>query len=85
MTQMQITPDMLDKDAHKTAHLAWQKALRECVTVECESDHEGIFLATYLNALLASGKAQIEDREDWENRLQSIKRSTFVVIRLDSK
>lgn len=78
----EITPDMLDKDAHKAAHLAWQKALEDCGDTVCVSDHEGIFLAAYLNALLASGKAVFEDREDWANDLQSEKRSTFLVIKL---
>lgn len=35
-----------------------------------------------LQTMIDCGIAVIEDREDWENSLQSIKRSTFLVIKL---
>lgn len=38
-----------------------------------------------LQAMCDCGMAVIEDREDWENSLQSIKRSTFLVIKLDAE
>lgn len=41
-------------------------------------------LCFYFNDMLDSGKAVIEDREDWANDLQSEKRSTFLVIKLNS-
>lgn len=42
-------------------------------------------LCFYFNYMLDSGKAFIEDREDWANDLQSVKRSTFLVIKLNDK
>lgn len=76
----EITPSMLDKDA-------LEKARRYFLDTNPlgETVHPDNVIDTFivlLNALLASGKAVFEDREDWENSLQSIKRSTFLVIKL---
>lgn len=74
----QITPAMLDKAALKAAGAHFGAVLADPME---NWDVAGTICA-YLNAMVASEKAVIEDREDWENSLQSIKRSTFLVIKL---
>lgn len=74
----EITPTMLDKAALKVAGAHFGKVLAEPME---NWDVPGTICA-YLNAMVASGKAVFEDREDWANDLQSEKRSTFLVIKL---
>lgn len=69
----EITPAMLDRAALNVAE--------DVPNINQDYDFPEMVCA-FFNAMLANGKAAIEDREDWENSLQSIKRSTFLVIKL---